>query len=342
MIVDHRKLRDTLTRIALKGGAGEYEAKVLADSTVEAELRGLSSHGVVRYPPYMARIKQGMYAVKTEPRIERDEGALVLLDAQNGIGCAAAMRGTELAVERAKQYGIALVAMNHANHFGFGAYFTKYAASKGMIAFVIANANAWVTPFGGAKKKLGTNPLSIAVPNGEGEPFVVDMATSEAAQGKVVVASKKGVAVPPTWGVDAGGNPTTDPDAILHGGALLPFGGPKGYGISLAIELLCSALAGGCRSTEMGSMFDCDKLVGTGYLICAIDVSKMVDEDVFAGRVQQIFDDMKDAGSEGHEVLIPGEIEDRRAAAARNGGIEIADAVYADLNKLAEEYGVKM
>ena len=342
MVVNHEKLKKVLFEIAKNAGANDYEAEILSDSIVDAELRGMSSHGLVRYPSYMNRVKLGMYATNVEPVVEKDEGAVVLLDAQNGLGAPMAMKAMETAMERAAKYGISLVGMNHANHFGCGSYYTQYAAAKGMITFIIANANAWVAPYGGAKKKLGTNPLGFAIPNGDKPPFVVDMATSEAAQGKVVVASKKGVSVPPTWGVDAQGNPCTDPHAILNGGALMPFGGPKGYGISLGIELLCSALAGGCRSTEMGSMFDTEKLVGTGFLICAIDVSKMVDPAVFADRVHQIFDDMKDAGTAEREVLIPGEIEERKTAAAKVNGIEVADAVYEDLKKLAEEYGVIM
>lgn len=342
MVMNHEKLKAALYAIAENAGASAYEAEILSDSIVDAELRGMSSHGLVRYPSYMNRIRQGMYAVNVVPKVERDEGAVVLLDAQNGLGAPMAMKAMEIAVERAEKYGISLVGVNHANHFGCGSYYTKYAAEKGMISFVIANANAWVAPYGGAKKKLGTNPLGFAIPNGDKPPFLVDMATSEAAQGKVVVASKKGVSVPSTWGVDSDGNPCTDPNAILNGGALMPFGGPKGYGISLAIELLCSALAGGCRSTEMGSMFDCEKLVGTGFLFCVINVSKMVSPAVFADRVQEIFDDMKDAGTAEREVLIPGEIEERKSAAALKNGIEVADAVYEDLKKTAAEYGVAM
>lgn len=342
MVVKAEDLKKVLYNIAVAGGCSEYEAEILADSTIDAELRGMSSHGAVRYAPYMARIKQGMYATHVEPGIERDEGAVVLMDAKNGLGAPIAMKAMEVACDRAAQYGISLVGVNHGNHFGCGSYYTQYAAKRGMISFIIANANAWVAPFGGSKKKLGTNPLGFAIPNGEKPPFLVDMATSEAAQGKVVVASKKGVEVPPTWGVDAEGNPCTDPNAILNGGALQCFGGPKGYGISLAIELLCSALVGGVRSTEMGSMFDTSKLVGTGFLLCVIDVSKMVDPAVFADRVQEIFDDMKDAGTETREVLIPGEIEERKAAVARVEGINIVDAVYEDLKKLAADYGVEM
>ena len=340
MIANPEKLKNVLYDIAIKAGTSQYEAEVLADSTVQAELRGLSSHGVVRYPSYMKRIQQGMYATNVTPAITCDAGSLVQLDGLNGLGAPLAMQAMELAVERAAKHGIALVGVNHGNHFGYGAYFTKYAADKGMIAFAMANANSWVTPFGGNKKKLGTNPLSFAIPAGEREPFVVDMATSEAAHGKVLLASKKGEQVPVSWGVDANGQPCTDPDAILNGGALLPFGGPKGYGICLAIELLCSALAGGERSTEMGSMFSTDKLVGTGFVLCAIDVSKLVAPEVFADRVDSILDNMKDAGTAEREVFIPGEIEARKEAANAQSGISLADAVYDDLCKLGEEYGV--
>ncbi len=342
MIADPQKLKDTLREIALHFGVSGYEAEVLADSTVFAELRGLSSHGVVRYPSYMERIRQGLYATGVTACITRDEGAVVHLDGQNGLGAPLAMQAMELAMDRARKYGISLVGVNHGNHFGCGAYYTKYAAQHGMIALCMANANSWVTPFGGNKKKLGTNPLSFAIPAGDREPFVADMATSEAAQGKVLIAAKKGDSVPSTWGVDSSGAPTTDPDAILNGGSLLPFGGPKGYSICLAIEILCHALAGGEISTEMGSMFATDKLAGTGFLMCAIDVSRMVDPDEFARRVKAEFDNMKDAGTPQHEVMIPGELSDRRAEALSRDGITIPDVVYADLEKLADACGVSL
>ena len=342
MLANPEKLKRALFEIALNAGTSRYEAEVLADSTIFAELRGLASHGVMRYPSYMERIRQGLYATNVTPQITRDAGAVVHLDGLNGLGAPVAMRAMELAMERAEKYGISLVGVNHGNHFGCGAYYTKHAATHGMIALIMANANAWVTPYGGNKKKLGTNPLSFAIPAGNRNPFVADMATSEAAQGKVLIASKTGKRVPPTWGVDALGNPSTDPDAILNGGALLPFGGPKGYSICLAVEILCHALAGGEISTEMGSMFATDKLVGTGFLIAAIDVSKMADPEEFARRVQAEFDNMKDAGTPQQEVLIPGERADRKAAVISREGIPLADAVYADLEKLAGQYGVAL
>ena len=342
MLVNPDKLKDILYQLAVGAGAGEYEAKILSDSTVQAELRGMSSHGVVRYPSYIERISLGLYAVKTEPEVITDAGSLLLIDGKNGIGAPLAMRAMELCVARASQTGACFAGVNHGNHFGCGAYYTQYAASKGMIGFAAANANAWVTPFGGAQKKLGTNPLAIAVPCGDKEPLVVDMATSEAAHGKVLVCAKKGIPVPLGWGIDSEGNAATDPQAILNGGALLPFGGAKGYGISLVIELLCSALAGGKRSTEMGSMFARDQVIGTGFFIGAIDAGKLVDPETFAARVDDILEDMRDAGTEEKPVYIPGEIEANKARLAGENGIEIAPAIFEDLSRLAERYGAAM
>lgn len=342
MFVNPEKLKEFLYQAALRAGTGEYEAKILSDSTVEAELRGMSSHGVVRYPSYIERISQGLYAVKTEPKIITDAGSLILINGGNAIGAPLAMRVMELCVERASETGVCFAGVNQGNHFGCGSYYTKYAASRGMIGFAAANANAWVTPYGGAQKKLGTNPLAIAVPCGEKEPLVVDMATSEAAHGKVLVCAKKGMPVPLGWGIDSGGEETEDPQAILNGGALLPFGGAKGYGISLVIELLCSALAGGKRSTEMGSMFAHDSIIGTGFFMGAIDVGKLVEPEIFASRVDSIFADMRDAGTAKRPVYIPGEIEAGKAELAREKGIEIAPAILEGLTQLADRYALSL
>ena len=142
MVTNPEKLRKILYEIAIKAGTSEYEAEILADSTVQAELRGLSSHGVVRYPAYMNRIRQGMYATHVTPVITKDAGGMVQLDGLNGLGAPVAMKAMELAMERAAEHGIALVGVNHGNHFGCGAYYTKYAAKKGMIGFIVANSVA--------------------------------------------------------------------------------------------------------------------------------------------------------------------------------------------------------
>lgn len=343
MIVSADKLKQALYQLAIKAGASEYEADTLSDSILMAELRGMSSHGLVRYPSYIERISLGLYANHVTPEITKDAGALLLVDGKNAIGAPLAMKVMEMCVERARQTGVCFAGVCHGNHFGIGAQYTKYAADQGMIGFAVANANAWVTPFGGAKKKLGTNPLSVSVPCGEDDPLIVDMATSEAAHGKVVVAEKKGVPVPLGWGVDAGGDPCTDPHAILNGGALMPFGGPKGYGISLVIEILCSALAGGKRSTAMGSMFARDQIIGTGFFMGAIDVSKLMDPEEFYTRVREIFADMRDASAgEDKPVYIPGEIEMAKVKRMRQEGIDVADAIYRDIVELAQQYDVPL
>ena len=336
MIIGHEKLGSILREIALRAGTSEFEAETMAESVVLAELRGLSSHGVVRYPSYVERISMGLYATHVEPEITKDAGTLFMVDGKNAIGAPLAMWTMRRCVDRAAEHGVCFAAVNHGNHFGIGAYYTGYAAKHGMIGFAVANANAWVAPIGGREKKLGTNPLSISVP-GKKDVFLLDMATSEAAQGKVVVAEKKGVQVPFGWGVDSEGKPTQDPSAILHGGALLAFGGAKGYGICLLIEILCAALAGGTRSNVMGSMFARDKIIGTGMFMGAIDVSKLVDPETFDTRVDEIYEDIRSTGA-----LIPGEIEAGKEETSREKGIDVPDSIFEDLRALAERYGVEV
>ena len=341
MKANPEKLQKALVELGLAVGCSESEAQDLAENVVLAELRGLSSHGVMRYPSYIERIEMGLYATNVTPEIINDSGALLLVDGKNAIGAPLAKWTMRLCVERAKKYGIAAIAVYHGNHFGMTADYAKYAADNGMLSIVTANANAWVTPVGGSKKKLGTNPLAIAAP-ATNENFLLDMATSEAAQGKVVICEKKGMDVPPTWGVDKDGNATTNPSEILHGGALLPFGGIKGYGISLFIEILCSALAGGVRSTSMGSMFDRDKVIGTGFFMCCIDISKIEDLEEFKTKTQEILDDMRDAGTAERRVYVPGEIETIKADKAAKEGIEISEPVYNDLKALADRLGLTL
>ncbi len=341
MRVNPEKMKQALIEIAMKVGCNATEAADLAENIVLSEMRGMSSHGVMRMPSYMERIEMGLYATNVTPEIIQDGGTLLLLDGKNGLGAPVAKAAMRLCVERAKETGVAFVGVCHGNHFGMTADYVKYAAEQGCIAMCCANANAWVAPIGGNKKKLGTNPLALGLP-GTKDLFLLDMATSEAAQGKVVIAEKKGMTVPPTWGVDASGAPTTDPSAILHGGALLPFGGPKGYGISLMIEILCSALAGGVRSTSMGSMFDRDKIIGTGFFMGAIDIARITDLEEFKANVQSIFEDMRDAGTPEKPVFLPGEIEQNKAKKAAAEGFEVAEAIYQDLEKLATRLGVTL
>ena len=342
MLYDHKKLIKFASDAGAALGMSEKEAKVFGESLVYADMRGLGSHGVMRMSTYVKRVRLGLIDVDVTPVVTRDGGAMIAVDGANGHGACVAQQVMELCVERARDLGVCMAFVRNSNHFGCSAYFTEYAAGQGMIGFAVTNSYRAVAPFGGTVPMLGTNPLSVAIPGGGGRPFMLDMATSLVAQGKLILARKEGRQVPLGWGIDKDGRPSSDPDAILSGGTLLPFGGAKGYGIALAIEVLCACVANAARSTEMGSMYNFDRTQDTGFVIGAFDISKVVDPDQFGRSVCQLFRDMKSSPkAEGVDTIyIPGEIEDEKYARAERDGVELSDAVADELRGIAGELGI--
>lgn len=338
--LDPVKMKRFAAEVIHKAGLHEEASQCFADSLVNADMRGVHSHGVTRLSTYVHRIHDGLVAVDEQPCILADAGALLLLDARNTMGVPAGYRAMSLCIERAAQYGVAFASVRGGNHFGYAAYYTELAASKGMIGFALSNGPAAMAPTGGTKAVLGTNPISIAVPAKKHQPLVLDMATSVVARGKVTLAKKEGRSIPDNWGIDADGKPTTDPAAVV---TVLPFGGVKGYAISLITELLCSCLSGAKNGQTMGSFYD---FSGThqdvGFFFGAIDPSGIVDSEAFENRVDERLDAIKAcpkaAGCD--EIFIPGEIEFRNMVQAEKNGIDVGDAVQAELYALSKEYGV--
>ena len=322
-------------------GLNEKEAWHLADCMVEADLRGIGSHGISRLRTYSARVKAKVINSGEEPVILSESGAVMTVDAKNGVGPMVGRWVIEQCIEKAKTQGAFFAAVNNANHFGIPAYYTEHAAKNDMIGIVVSNSEASVAPTGGAKAMLGTNPLSISVPTGRGEPFLLDMATSVVARGKIILADKEGKEIPPDWAVDKNGKPTTSPKEALAG-TLLPFGGPKGYGISLFIDILCSCLAGALDSRRTYGFWDDFKNPqNIGYFMGVFDISKFLDIDLFKQRVDFMLEEFKACPpAPGYtEVMIAGEIEYRMRKKLLEEGINLSETVDNDLKNLAKEYG---
>ena len=343
MRYDCKKLVQFSHDVGIALGMSQEEARVFSESLVYADMRGLSSHGLMRMSTYVERIRRGLVQINAEPSVTRDGGSLVVMDGVNGQGAYIAIQAMKFCVERSESSGMCMAFVNNCNHFGCSAYFTQYAANRDMIGFAVANSYRAVAPFGGSAPMLGTNPLSLAIPGGRYKPFMLDMATSLVAQGKIILARKEGREVPLGWGLDKNGNPSSDPNAILSGGTLLPFGGPKGYGISLAIEILCACVAGAAKSTEMGSLYDFEHTQNTGFVVGALNISKIVDMDSFHESVSALFDEMKSCpkAADVSEIFIPGEIEDRKFEQAAANGLEFSDAVAAELQEVAASCGLE-
>ena len=251
----------------------------------------------------------------------------------------------DASLARAKEYGVSFCTVNHASHYGFGGFYAMQAAEEGMIGFNICNSPALVAPFGGASAMLGTNPLAVSLPTGDPDrPLTLDMATSAAARGKVTLAKKNGQSIPLGWGVDSQGNPTTDPEAVLSGGAMLPMGGPKGYAISLIIDVLCSCITGSADGQTMGSFYDFTRTQNSGYCFAALDLSRMVEPEVWSQRVQALLDTMRACPRQpGVEAIqIPGQPEQEKQERNLREGIALSSAVEGELRALSERLQVPL
>ena len=324
----------------MQAGLNSEEAHLLTDCMLVADLRGIGSHGISRLRTYSNRVKSGVISSGVTPKIISESNAAVAVDGMNGVGPMIGKWMMDLCVQKAKEHGSCFATAKHGNHFGIGAYYTMQAAQSDMIGIAMCNCEASVVPYGGAVPMLGTNPLSVALPAKKHPNYVLDMATSVVARGRIVLAQKKGEPIPADWAVDKNGAPTSDPDEAF-GGALLPFGGAKGYAIGLLIDILCSCLAGAldCRKTNR-FWDDFVNPQDSGFFMGAFDISKFVDIDIFKQKVDTMFDEFKSCPPAPgfKEVMIPGEIEHLTQKKNEQEGIGLSDAVVRDLCKLAEEY----
>jgi len=248
----------------------------------------------------------------------------------------------EKCMEKAKESGCCFATVNNGCHYGFGGYFPMKAAEEGFIGFCVANGPSMVAPFGGADPVLSTNPISVAIP-GSKTMFVMDMATSLVAKGKISLALKEGKSIPEGWALDKDGNPTTDP-AAANVGVLLPMGGPKGYGLGLMVSLLTCALANSDFDTQIPRFWEQPEIpTNIGYFMGAIDISKFLPLEQFKANADMIFKVLKETRTAPgfSEVMIPGEIEKNLTDKNMAEGIDLSEATLKEFKELSERYGVE-
>jgi len=242
-------LEKAIEAIAAAGGSEQGEARLVAENLVTANLVGHDSHGIGMMPRYVEALLEGGLHANRKPEVKLDAGALLVLDGCAGYGQSIGLEATRMAIARAKQHGSAIVALGNSHHLGRIGHWAEMAVAEGLISmhFVNVRSFARVAPYGGADRKFGTNPVCIAIPLPGEPPFVLDMATSAVAQGKLRVAHNKRVKVPKGWLIDDQGNPSDDPrwGVVPPLGAMLTFGEHKGYGLAVACDLLGGALTGG-------------------------------------------------------------------------------------------------
>lgn len=329
--IDFEALVDLLAAVFERGGMSPTVAGIIALNCAAAERDGSFSHGLFRVPGYLSTLRSGWVDGRAEPVVEDVAAAFVRVDAMNGFAQPALARGRPLLMEKLAKSGIALMAVRQSHHFAAVWPDVEPYAEQGLVALSFVNSFACVVPVGGRRPVYGTNPIAFAAPRAGGEPVVFDQATSALANGDVRIAAREGRLLPPGSGVDREGRATTDPQAILSGGALLPFGGHKGAALAMMIEILAAALTGGQFSFEVDwSAHPGAETPKTGQLLIVIDPSAGGGRH-FVERVEALIGRIRDAGQE----RLPGDRRHahRRAAAAR--GIPIAPTLLTELKGLA-------
>lgn len=314
------------------------EAEIITASIVFAHSSGKGTHGLGRLPIYIRKIRENLMTAQTPLSEIMAAPAVALLDAANGFGQVAGIRGMRRAAEMARTCGIGLVGIRHSNNFGTAAFIVNAAVEAGMMGIVLSNAGPAIAPTGGKTPVFGTNPMAFGFPGAEGQPpILLDMATSQAARGKIRLAAANGEAIPEGWALDAQGNPTTDAEDALKG-SMIPVGGAKGYGLSLAIDVLAGLLTGSGFGGQAKNLNHPDQPSDCGHLLIAIDISKFMDPADYQTDIATLTQATKAAGAPG-AVVLPGE----RAGHfmdGRNNTVPLSGAIMEKTNAVAADLGI--
>ncbi|MEM4970691.1 MAG: Ldh family oxidoreductase [Sulfolobales archaeon] len=332
---------DELYRFALNaltraGVSGEH-ASIVADHLVRANLRGVDSHGIIRLPYYVDGILRGEINPRPMIKVVAEGSSYALIDGDHGLGQVVALKATEIAIDKARSSGIAFVGARNLSHVGMLAYYVERIASNGLVGIASANAAPNIAPLGCKQPITGTNPLAIGFPTRSRPPVILDMAMSAAARGKILVAARKGEKIPEGWAMNREGRITTDPREALEG-ILLPFGGYKGFGLALAIDILCGIVLGAGYSLKLKRGW----FSQGGFSIMAIKIDIFRPYNEYLEEIEEYIERVKSTPTvEGFEALIPGEPEYRAYRERIERGIPLDEETFKDLQDLANKLGIE-
>ncbi len=285
--VDAKRLASAVANIFTSLGIAPADAQIVADDLVLADLEGVGSHGVMLMPMYVERIQKGSVSKASRGDVVGNNRTALVIDANNALGQLTAHQAVNLVSARAREYGMATVAVRNAFHFGTAGRYARLIAEHGCVGMVMSNTRPLMPAPGGAEAITGNNPIAIALPNAGAHPVEVDMALSATAMGKIRLAAAAGQSIPSDWGMAADGRPTTDPNEAIKG-MLAPAAGPKGFGLAFIIDLLCGGLSGGAIGAEVRPLYgNASDPYRCSQLFIAIDTGAFPDGDTFARRVDE-------------------------------------------------------
>lgn len=347
-------LKNWITSVFQSCGFSETNAQLSAEVLVDADLRGIDSHGVARLSGYVRLIKNGRINPDPEFKVSHRKKTMIHVDADQAIGLLSAPYAMNLAMEATAEYGSGWAGISNSNHFGIAAYHAMMALEKDFIGFSMTNASPLVTPSGGKQRMLGTNPICVAVPTQNEIPFVLDMATAAAANGKLEIAERLNKPIPEGWAITATGENTTDAKALKNGGILLPLGSNKnggyhkGYGLSSWVDIFSGVITGanfGPWVPPFVSFLDPvanQPGKGIGHFVGCWDMDGFQDKETTKKNMDLWIQTFKNTVSIDIEnpVLIPGEIEHHLSIDRKTNGIPLVDAVCKDIETLSIELNI--
>jgi len=318
------------TRALSNAGACDAMAVATAQALVDADASGLASHGLSRLALYCTHLREGRANGQARPAVARSKGGCCLIDARGGLAYEAmALAGAE-AIARAKSHGIAMAGVFNSHHAGAMGYHLLPLAQAGLVAMGFTNSPAAINAWGGKKPLFGTNPVAACFPRDQGSPLIIDLSLTEVARGKIMLYAEQGKPLPPGWAVDRDGKPTTDAKTALTG-SLAAIGGAKGAMLALMVELLCCALTGAAFGFENDSYFEPGNHPNIGHAMIAIDPEALAGKRTYLDRIETLIQAM--LADEG--VRLPGSRRDSASARASAEGIDIPDALFAQISRLA-------
>ena len=330
----------------VKTGVSQQNAEMVADTLVTTDTFGVMTHGTKNLSQYIQKMHAGGLDAKAEPIIEAEGPAFAIVNGNKSIGMVSACKAMNLAIKKAKEVGIAYVGVRNSCHFGAAGYYANLAAKEGLIGLSMSNADPVIAVPNGSKKAIGTNPFSFAAPTADGKSVFLDIALSNVAALKVIMAQEKKQTIPDTWLVDEEGLPTDDAFKFPKNASLQPMAAHKGYGLAVLVELLASVMTGAGILSEVASWnLDMSSTNNAGHAFIAIDISKMMSMDVFNSRMSQMTEELRNGpkakGAE--KIFLPGEMEwEKREQVLKSGELILTDAMVASLQQLADSTGLTL
>ena len=331
------RLRDFGRRVYERAGLSSENARTIVDVQLEADLRGVDTHGFQRLPWYVERLLKGENKPRPQITVLKESPVSLVVDADNGLGQLVCVRAMELTLAKARQTGLAVGTLRNSNDWGCGAYYPMMAAAEGFVSFCTTTSVPTLAPYGGRTRLIGNNPMAFAVPRRDAPPIVLDMALTPVALGKVMRARAEGQLIPESWGfLDLDGRPTTDPETALRG-VIPAIGGYKGTGLSVMMNILAGVLPGGyhTRAVEIGQR---------GQFFLVISPELFGDRDTFLDEVESMAHQIKgsDCLPGVEEVYLPGELEQRQyQQRVERGIIAYPRSIVHGLEDLGQSTGIE-